>query len=127
MNSHRFVMVLVALGIFSAGIAIGAGTRDALDPASVAPHIYRVALENEKLRVLDVTVRNGEMAPVHTHPDRLVVFINNCAWLEVTGDGQRRMQSFKPGDILWEPGMLHGGEPHAVVHDCRQLDIELKY
>lgn len=117
---------LVAAGVFAAGLAVGAGIDDALDAAKVAPHIYQVALENESVRVLDVTVRNGEMAPIHTHPDRLVVFVSTCAWLEVTGDGQRRMQSYKPGDVLWEPGMMHGGEPATVVHDCRQLDIEIK-
>ncbi|MGB5245652.1 MAG: hypothetical protein WBM54_11575 [Woeseia sp.] len=115
-----------ALVIFLGGVAVGAGMSDALDPAKVAPHIYRVALENERLRVLDVSIRNGEMSPLHTHPDRLVVYLNACAWLEVTGDGKRRMQSFTTGDVVWEPGMMHGGEPSKVVHDCRQLEIELK-
>ncbi|MGB5346644.1 MAG: hypothetical protein WBN23_10815 [Woeseia sp.] len=115
-----------ALIIFVTGLACGAGISGALDPAQVAPHIYRVALDNERVRVLDVTVRNGEMSPLHKHPDRLVVYLNACAWLEVTGDGKRRMQSFTTGDIVWEPGMMHGAEPSRVVHDCRQLEIELK-
>lgn len=112
--------------LFASGIAAGAVFSDALDAAKAAPHIYRTVLDNERLRVLDVTVRNGEMAPLHSHPDRLIVFLNACAWLEVTGDGERRMQSFTTGDIVWEPGMMHGGEPANVVHDCRQLEIELK-
>ena len=99
---------------------------DALDPARVAPHIYRVKFENESVRVLDVTVRNGELPPLHRHPDRLIVYLNSCAWLEVTGEGERRMQSFTTGDVAWEAGMMHGGEPPGVVHDCRQLEIELK-
>ncbi|MBT8084280.1 MAG: hypothetical protein KJN72_03575 [Woeseia sp.] len=115
-----------ALALFVVGLAVGAGIDDALDAGKVAPHIYKVALENERLRVLDVTIRNGEMAPLHQHPDRLIVYLNACAWLEVTGDGERRMQSYTTGDVVWEPGMMHGGEPSKVVHDCRQLEIELK-
>ncbi len=124
MKVSRPAALLVGAGLFAAGLATGAGINDALDPVRVAPHIYEVAFENERVRVLDVTVRNGEMAPLHTHPDRLVVYLSACAWLETTGDGERRMQSYSPGDVVWEPGMMHGGEPPTVVHDCRQLDIE---
>ncbi len=115
-----------AIALFGAGIATGGSIGEALDAAKAAPHIYRVKFENERLRVLDVTTRNGEMSPLHAHPDRLVVYLNACAWLETTGDGERRMQSFTTGDIAWESGMMHGGEPSNVVHDCRQLEIELK-
>lgn len=117
---------LGALALFATGLAVGASLDDALDPVRAAPHIYEVLFENERIRVLDVTIRNGEMAPLHDHPDRLVVYLNACAWLETTGSGERRMQSYTTGDVVWEPGMMHGGEPSNVVHDCRQLDIELK-
>lgn len=112
--------------LFAAGAGTGASLSQALDPAIVAPHIYAVKFENDRVRVLETTLRNGEMPPLHQHPDRLVVYLSSCAWLEVTGDGKRRMQSFGIGDIAWEPGMMHGGEPSDVVHDCRQLDIEFK-
>lgn len=125
----RLTPTLGALGavtLFAAGVAVGTGIEDALDPVKVAPHIYNPVLENERVRVLEATVRNGEQPPLHSHPDRLVVYLSACAWLEVTGDGKRRMQSFTIGDVVWEPGMLHGGEPGKVVHDCRQLEIEFK-
>lgn len=121
----QFPSGVLALAVFVAGLAVGAGIEDALDPAKAAPHIYKVVFENERVRVLDVTTRNGEQSPLHSHPDRLVVYLGSCAWLETTGDGRRRMQSYSTGDVVWEPGMLHGGEPNNVVHDCRQLDIEL--
>ena len=126
MKSLHIVIVALCAMLFVAGFATGATFGEALDPAAVAPHIYRVKLENERVRVLDVTVRNGEMSPLHRHPDRLIVYLNACAWLEVTGDGERRMQSYSTGDVVWEAGMMHGGEPTGVVHDCRQLEIELK-
>ncbi|MEQ8208127.1 MAG: hypothetical protein RIA65_18280 [Woeseia sp.] len=112
--------------LFAAGFSMGASIGDLLDPAKVAPHIYRVKLENSQIRVLDTTVRNGELPPLHQHPDRLTVFLNSCAWLETTGSGERRMQSFTTGDVIWEAGMMHGGEAANVVHDCQLLEIELK-
>ncbi len=98
----------------------------ALDPALVAPHIYESVLSNERVRVLKVTDRNGETAPLHTHPDRVVVFLSPCAWLETAPDGQTTMQSFRLGDVLWAERITHGGETSRVVQECSLLEIELK-
>jgi hypothetical protein len=38
-----------------------------LDAVSAAPKSHRVILENERVRVLDVTIEPGEREPVHTH------------------------------------------------------------
>lgn len=38
-----------------------------LDAVSAAPKSHRVVLENERVRVLDVTIEPGEREPVHTH------------------------------------------------------------
>lgn len=112
--------------VLVAGIAIGATVRPVFDPVRLAPHIYEVLLENERIRVLDVTIRNGETPPLHGHPDRLIVYLNSCAWLEEGEDGSRGMQSYTTGDVVWQPAEMHGGESSNVVHDCRQLEIELK-
>jgi quercetin dioxygenase-like cupin family protein len=111
--------------VFAAGVALGAALDAAFDPARLAPHIYKVLLQNERLRVLDVTLRNGETPPLHRHPDRLIVYLNSCAWMETGSDGKETMQSYTTGDVVWKPALMHGGERSKVVHDCRQLDIEL--
>jgi quercetin dioxygenase-like cupin family protein len=98
----------------------------ALDPVRVAPHIYESVLDNERVRVLKVTDRTGETAPLHTHPDRVVVFLSPCAWLETGPDGQSAMQSHRLGDVLWADRITHGGETSRVVQECSLLEIELK-
>lgn len=97
-----------------------------LDPVRVAPHIYTVAFENERVRVLKKTIRNGETPPLHTHPDRVVVFLSPCAWLSEADDGSVRMQSFRFGEPIWAAAETHGGETANVVEQCRVLEIELK-
>ena len=98
----------------------------ALDPVRVAPHIYESVLDNERVRVLKVTDRNGETPPLHAHPGRVVVFLSPCAWLETAADGQLAMQSYKLGDVLWADRITHGGETSKVVQECSLLEIELK-
>ncbi len=121
--SHTALLILIG-GVLGFGIA--AAQFSALDPVRVAPHIYENVLENDRVRVLKVTERNGETAALHSHPDRLVVYLSPCAWMEVTGDGSTQMQSFKLGDTTWEPRITHGGETSHVVQDCSRLEIEMK-
>lgn len=98
----------------------------ALDPVRVAPHIYEIAFENERVRVLKKIIRNGETPPLHAHPDSVVVYLNPCAWMEDDSDGEgQRMQSFKFGEPTWAPAETHGGETANVVQECHVVIVEL--
>lgn len=108
------------------GIALAAAQIPALDPLNVAPHIFQGVIENEQVRVLKVTERNGETSPLHAHPDRVIVYLSPCAWMEEDENGDKIMQSFRLGDAVWQPATTHGGETSAVVQECSMLEIELK-
>lgn len=118
--------------VFILGAAIGTVTTlawsqsRALDPLRVAPHVYRLELENNRVRVLRSTIRNGETQPLHAHPDRVLVHLSPCAWLTTGEDGQTTMSSFDFGQVLWQDSETHGGETRNVVQECRVLEIELK-
>lgn len=98
----------------------------ALDPVRVAPHIYETLLDNDRVRVLKMTERHGETPPLHSHPDRVVVFLSPCAWMESSDDGQASMESYRLGDVKWAERTTHGGETSRVVQECSLLEIELK-
>lgn len=117
--------MLVGIGAIL-GYSIATAQFPALDPVRVAPHIFENVLENERIRVLKVTERNGETPPLHSHPARLLVHLSPCAWMEVATDGSTRMQSFKLGDTVWAESITHGGRTSKVVQDCSRLEIELK-
>ncbi len=108
------------------GYGLAEGQFSALDPVKAAPHIFENVLENDHLRVLKVTERNGETPPLHAHPERLVVYLSPCAWMEAGLDGQKEMQSFRLGDVVWAASVTHGGETSKVVQECSRLEIELK-
>lgn len=120
----RSALFITLGGILGYGIA--AAQFNALDPIRVAPHIFENVLENERVRVLKVTERNGETAPLHAHPERLIVYLSPCAWIEEAADGSQQMQSFKLGDTVWENRVTHGGETSNVVQECSRLEIEMK-
>ena len=105
---------------------VGAAVPKPLDPVMVAPHIYALDFENEKVRVIRQTVRNGETLPLHAHPDRVMVYLQSCAWLEDDGAGGERMQLFKIGEAVWAPAETHGGTTANVAQECKILEIELR-
>ena len=39
--------------------------------ATVAPHAYRVLFENERVRLLEVSMEPGSSTEMHSHPDPL--------------------------------------------------------
>ncbi len=103
---------------------VGATVPAPLDPVKVAPHIYELQFENEHMRVIRQTLRRGETQPLHAHPDRLLVYLQTCAWMEDDGQGGKRMQEFKYGDVAWVAAETHGGTNAEVIQECKILQIE---
>ena len=122
MKKSRPVFLLPVLLLAA---VVGAAVPKPLDPLLVAPHLYELQFENERVRVLLQTINNGETPPLHAHPDRVMVYLQSCAWLEDDGNGGERMQLFKIGESVWAPAETHGGKTSTVVQECKILEIEL--
>jgi hypothetical protein len=105
---------------------VGAAVPLPLDPVRVAPHIYELEFENEQVRVIRQTIRNGETQPLHAHPDRVLVYLQTCAWMEEDAQGGRTMQEFKYGAVVWADAETHGGKTATVVQECKIVQVELK-
>jgi hypothetical protein len=116
------------LALFGSLLGYGVATAQfsAMDPVSVAPHIYEEVLVNDRVRVLKVTERNGETPPIHSHPERLAVFLSPCAWMATEANGEERMHSYRLGDVLWKARETHGGITSRVVQTCSRLEIEMR-
>jgi len=117
------LLAIVPLLLLAAVVA--AATPSPLDPVRVAPHIYELKLENDRVRVIHQTLRRGETQPLHTHPDRLLVYLQTCAWMEEDGQGGKFMQEFEYGDVVWAPAETHGGTNPEVIQECRILEVEV--
>lgn len=122
----RISLPWLALLLVLAFAAGRAQTPSALDPLKVAPHIHELAFENEKVRVIKTTIRPGEWPPIHAHPDRVIIYLNPCAWMEDVPGGERQMESFKFGTPVWAPAESHGGVTATVVQQCSVIEVELK-
>ena len=80
----------------------------AQDPPTVAPHIYKkIALDNDKVRVMEVEIAAGDVVPWHNHPDH-VAYILTDGKIEITDKGKEPATiDVKAGDALFIPAVTH--------------------
>ena len=94
------------------------------DPAKVAGNAYKVVLENDQVRLLEVRAKSGTKIPMHAHPAYVAYAVNDMKAEFVDDTGKTQQVEEKAGHTIWkEP------ETHAVniqSGDARVLVIELK-
>ena len=109
----------------------------AYDAITAAPDNHRVVFENEKVRVLEVTIKPGEKEPFHVHPMPSVMTVITGTKLRITeatiNDGKLvtgktievGKDNFQPPPLWMPPQGLHSAENIGSVtfHAYR---IELK-
>ena len=101
----------------------------AQDAAKVQPQAYRVALENDHLRVLDYNSRPGMGVcgnGMHSHPAHLTVVISGGSVRIRTPDGKTLEQRDIPvGVVFWSEAETHNVE-NISGNNMRSLIVELK-
>jgi len=93
---------------------------------AVAPEIYSIKLENDYVRTILTTARPGEFTPLHSHPGRVAVFLNDCVDRRVNDKGETVERKFTAGDAVWAPAETHGDFNYAFVDECRIIEVEVK-
>lgn len=95
------------------------------DPAKVAADIYKVALDNDNVRVLNVTVPAKAKAAVHSHPDHVVYAITAGKVKFTYPDGKSKDVELKAGEAHFHKGETHqwenmGGESKVVIFELKK-------
>src|SRR5690349_18254462 len=96
------------LALFAALTATGESL--AQDPVKAAPRQYRVALENDKVRVLEYWSRPGLALcgqGRHFHPAHLTISLTDVKARVTLDDGRVIVAQDKPGDMFWAPAGFH--------------------
>ena len=97
----------------------------AQDAVQVAPHVYTVLFENERVRLLEVRLKPGDSSAMHSHPAYVIYGLEGGRVKFNSPSGETAEIEIKAGDVMWrEP------EEHAVDNigstDVGALLVELK-
>jgi len=92
-----------------------------IDPVDVSPNNYKVLLENDRVRVLEMTLRAGETDEQHSHPSETVYFITGGKVKIHLPDGEVVEAELPDGHVMWNDAWTHqvenvgSAEIHAVI------------
>lgn len=124
--SSRRKLLLAGLGGLAA--QLGASGAAAQDPTRVMPRAYRVAFENDRVRVLDFVGRPGMGIcgeGMHSHPAHLTVVMTDWQGVVSTPDMAAKPRQRKFGDVFWSEAETHKVENTGKANS-RVLIVELK-
>lgn len=96
----------------------------AQDPAKIAPESYKSALENEYIRIHNVTIKAGAKVAMHSHPDHLVYAQSDGKLKFTYADGKSKDIELKKGTVTWVKSESHSVENTGSV-DFKGVVVEL--
>jgi quercetin dioxygenase-like cupin family protein len=122
MSGSKVVCSLV-LGSF---LAVAAASQVAAqDPLKVAPEMYKLLLENDRVRVMEVVFKPGSKIAKHSHPDHFV-YATSAGKLKISNaDGTVTDAEIKKGDVMWMGAQTHWAENTGTT-EVRLVVTELK-
>ena len=95
------------------------------DAVKVAPHAYKVLLENDRVRVLDFRLKPGEKTAMHRHPAYIVHVLSPARVKFTNPEGRCVEIENRPGQTFWHEEGSHAAE-NMGTHELHALEIEMK-
>jgi beta-alanine degradation protein BauB len=77
-----------------------------MDPLMAASNVYKLLNENDKVRVLEVIFKPGDVAKMHHHPDHVVYALKGGKG-SFTSGGKTQEMDIKPGSVLFLDAQDH--------------------
>lgn len=112
---------LALLGAVAAALFLGpAADGHAQDAAEVDSEHYKVALENDQVRVLRISYGPHEKSVMHAHPEGVVVFLTDLHVRFAMPGGETADMEVEAGTVDWAEATVHqpenlGDEPIEVI------------
>lgn len=78
-----------------------------IDPVHVSPNNYKVLLENDQVRVLEMVLRAREIDQVHSHPSETVYFVKGSKVKIHLPDGRAVEADIPDGHVMWHEAWTH--------------------
>ena len=95
-----------------------------LDPVTTNPELYRVVMENDRVRVLEYRDRPGDRTTPHSHPDSVMYTLSSFRRRLTSGD-RSVDRDIEEGTTSWLAAQEHSGENIGET-ETRVIFVELK-
>ena len=104
---RMFMSVLVPIFVLAGVAANPAMAQDKAKAAKAAPAAkaekgkptYKELVDNDKVRVFEVTFRPGDMGPSNTRPARVIRALKGGTFTLIHPDGKTEKRTYKTGEV----------------------------
>ena len=77
-----------------------------MDPVVAASNVYKLLNENERVRVLKLVSKPGDVAKMHHHPDH-VIYALSGGKAKLTAGGKTQEMELKTGSVMFLEAQDH--------------------
>ncbi len=95
------------------------------DAVKVAPDSYKVVLENDAVRVLEVRIKQGAKSEMHSHPRSVAICLNDQRLKFTFPNGKTEEADLERGQTVWLDGLSHAVQ-NVGTEDVSSVVVELK-
>ncbi len=96
-----------------------------IDPIQVSPANYRLLMENERVRVLEMNLPAGQSDVRHSHPAETVYFVQGGRARIHVADGGIAEVDLPDGHVMWHEPWTHQVD-NVGNSDIRAVIVESK-
>lgn len=121
---------LAATILLTLALLLLAADTEVLAQATIAPRVaplmYKLLFENDRLRVIEEHLKPGEKEPMHSHPNGVFAcFLTDAHIRNTLPDGSTTEGLQKAGNTVWRDPVTHSGENIGDA-EIREIMIEPK-
>lgn len=102
-----------------------AATAAGQDPVPVYPDNYKTLLENDRVRVLEFSLKVGAKESFHQHPAAVTYVLAPFKIRFTFPDGTMRVREAKAGEVFFGEALIHASENIGDT-DARGILVEIK-
>ena len=95
------------------------------DAVKVAPNVYSVLFENDRVRLLEARITKGDGSELHSHPDYLVYNLSDGKVRFNSPSGESEEVELSAGEVMWRDAEDHSTD-NVGGSEVRALLFELK-
>ncbi len=95
------------------------------DAVTVAPELYKVVPENDRVRMLEVRANPSIKTAMHTHPSQVANGLSDGQYRFTSPDGQSAEVELKAGEVLYMDPVEHTTEVIGT-QEAHVILVELK-
>ena len=106
-------------------VLLGYSGVAAQDPAVVNAKTIKVKLENDRVRVLEATLKPGDKEQVHAHPASIIYVVSGGTTRNHAADGTTKDTTYVAGDTIYRDPLTHWAE-NVGTTTIHLMVIELK-